>query len=230
MNNNVYLAAGLANGNINIYDSNTGSLISNLTGHSGLVLDLILISDENLLASSCVDKTIRIWNLTTNTNKFILSGHTAQVNGLKLVSCDVLASASLDKSLKLWNIKNGTLIRNHTGHSQTIGWSVDLLNDFNILLSGSYDQSIKKWDINTGVCLNTINVGLSIKSLAVLNITISSKKNFPINNRYLYHKKCAKSFNFQMIDTLTIKQLKLFKKGAFFYVAPFLRRPFIVTV
>jgi WD40 repeat protein len=170
LTNGFYLASGLGSGKINIYDIiNNGSLISILVGHTVDVKDLILLSND-LLASSSSDYTIRIWNLTTNSPKFILQGHSLNVNGLKLVSYDILASGSSDYSIKLWNITNGKLIRTLTGHSYYILNSVDFLSNSQILVSGSYwDQTIKIWNITTGQCLNTLNTGLNIYSLSVLN-------------------------------------------------------------
>jgi WD40 repeat protein len=173
LTNGFYLASGLESGQINIYDiKNNGSLISILVGHAiaNGVNDLILLSND-LLASSSSDKAIRIWNLTTNSTKFILQGHTERVDGLKLVSCDILASGSSDFSIKLWNITNGKLIRTLTGHFYYILNSIDFLSNSQTLVSGGYsgDQSIKIWNITTGQCLNTFETDLNIYSLTVLN-------------------------------------------------------------
>ncbi len=173
LSNGFHLACGLQNGYIKIYDiNNNGSLISTLVGHlyNNGVNDLILLSND-LLASSSGDKTIRIWNLTTNSTKFILQGHTQKVNGLKLVSSDILASGSSDNLIKLWNITNGQLIRNLTGHTDQILNSVDFLSNSQKLVSGvcGGDQTIKTWNITTGQFLTTFYTGLNIYTLTVLN-------------------------------------------------------------
>jgi WD40 repeat protein len=179
--NSFYLACGLQSGKIYIYDINTnGSLISTLVGHKAAVNDFILLSND-LLASSSSDYSVRIWKLTTKTNKTILQGHTANVNGLKLVSFDILASGSSDNLIKLWNITNGQLLRNLTGHTSSILNSVDFLIDSQTLVSGGYsDTLIKIWNITTGQCLRTFTTGLNIYSLAVL--TTSTSK-----NQFTYH-------------------------------------------
>jgi len=133
-------------------------------------MDFELISDRNLLASSSYnsDATVRIWDLTTNTNKFTLSGHTSNVFGLKLISSDILASGSEDKTIKLWNITDGSLIRTFLNHTGAIYWSVDMLNEQTVV-SGSYDKTIKKWSYQTGQCLETFDVDVEIRALVVLN-------------------------------------------------------------
>jgi WD40 repeat protein len=169
LNTNIHLAAGLINGDINIYNINSGNFISTLKGHFSWVEDLVQISDD-LLASSNHDRTIRIWNLTTNSCKFILTGHTAQVNGLKQITSNILASGSLDTTIKLWNITSGQLIRTLTGHTSYIEWSVDLVNS-QVLVSGSDDQTIKLWNWSTGECLSTIQTTNSyITTLAIINM------------------------------------------------------------
>jgi WD40 repeat protein len=170
LNTNIHLAAGLGypNYDINIYNINDGNFISSLKGHTSVVYDLVQISAD-LLASSSWDRTVRIWNLTTNTCKFILEGHTSYVIGLKQITSNILASGSGDKTIKLWNITSGQLIRTLTGHTGYIEWSVDLLNS-QTLVSGSTDGTIKLWNWSTGECLRTIKTtGSRIISLAVIN-------------------------------------------------------------
>jgi WD40 repeat protein len=168
LNTNIHLAAGLLNGDINIYNINDGNLVSSLKGHTSHVYDLVQLSDE-LLASSSRDKTVRIWNLTTNTCKFNLTGHTHHVYGLKQITPSILASGSSDSTINLWDIASGQLIRTLTGHTWYIDWSVDLLNS-QTLVSGSRDQTIKLWNWSTGECFSTIQVPDSyIRSLAVIN-------------------------------------------------------------
>jgi WD40 repeat protein len=168
LNTNIHLAAGLGNGDINIYNINDGNLVSSLKGHSYYVRDLVQLSAD-LLASSSWDATVRIWNLTTNTCKFILTGHTHGVFGLKQITPNILASGSYDTTIKLWDITSGKLIRTLTGHTSAIYWSVDLLNS-QTLVSGSYDGEIKLWNWSTCECFSTIKTtGSDIESLAIIN-------------------------------------------------------------
>ncbi len=168
LNNNIHLAAGVGyNGDINIYNINDGNLVSSLKGHTSDVWDLVQISAD-LLASSSDDKTVRIWDLTTNKCKFILTGHTWYVRGLKQITPNILASGSHDTTIKLWDITSGQLIRTLTGHTGWIHRSVDLLNS-QTLVSGSWDQTIKLWNWSTGECLSTIQTTASrIRSLAFI--------------------------------------------------------------
>jgi WD40 repeat protein len=169
LNNNIHLAAGLGNGDINIYNINDANLVSSLKGHTSSVRDLVQISDDLLASSGGDDQTVRIWNLTTNTCKFILTGHTDLIFGLKQITPSIMASGSVDTTIKLWDTTSGQLIRTLTGHTGWIYWSVDLLNS-QTLVSGSVDGTIKLWNWSTGECFSTIQTPDSdIQSLAVIN-------------------------------------------------------------
>ncbi len=109
LSNGLNLAVGLLNSDICIFDINTGSLVATLSGQTS-VRDMVQIS-EDLLASSSSDNSVRIWNLTTNTFKFILQGHTSSAIGLKKINSQVLASGSADSTIKLWDIATGQEIR-----------------------------------------------------------------------------------------------------------------------
>ena len=167
LNDGLHLVAGMESGNLVIYDL-TSNFSASLSGHFGNIYDLVSLGNDLLASSGGWDMTVRIWNLTTYTNKFILRGHLNEVYELKLVSLNILASSSADFTVKLWDITNGQLIRTLTGHTNNIYWSVDLFS-YQTILSGSYDQTLKLWDIETGQVLNTIYTYSSISSLAVLN-------------------------------------------------------------
>jgi WD40 repeat protein len=152
------------------------------------------------LASSSYDKTVRIWNLTTNTCKFILTGHTYRVVGLKQITPSILASGSVDKTIKLWDTTSGQLIRTLTGHTNWIWWSVDLLNNGQTLVSGSLDESIKLWNWSTGECFSTIKTpGSYIYALAVINFDYTTTISMS---------------NFLYLDTVNTQKLKMIQVKA----------------
>jgi WD40 repeat protein len=176
LSNGFHLASGLDSGQVKIYDKNDGTLFRTLSGHSGLINDLALTNNGNLLASSSADNTICIWNLTTNTKKFTLTGHNSPVYGLKMISNEILASGSFDKSIILWNIISGYPIRT-LPNTHEIYWSVDLLNDAVTLVSGTKGGLVEQWNVNDGSSLRSINTGMAIWTLTILNITEASTSN-----------------------------------------------------
>jgi WD40 repeat protein len=166
-----YLAVGFSSSpfDIHVYNINDGSLVSTLKGHSSFFNDLSQKNESDLMASSSDDRTVRIWNFTTNTLKFILKGHTNGVFSLKQISADLLTSASADSTIKLWKITQGELVKNLEGHTGPIYFSLDSLNNGQHLVSGSGDRTIKVWDLTTGECLQTKQTNSYIYSLAVID-------------------------------------------------------------
>ena len=101
LSNGYYLACGLSNGNIHIYNIYDG-LVSILKGHTSYVNDLILLNNS-LLASSSDDYTAKLWNTTTNTVRNTLSDHFWYVYGLIELSPSILATASRDSMIRVYN-------------------------------------------------------------------------------------------------------------------------------
>ena len=181
------LAVGIRNA-INIYDISTGSLIKGLSvGETAFSNDLALLS-STLLASSFDDNTIRIWDLTTNTQKLQIKETTISY-GLKLIASNILASGNYDGTISLWNKETGALIRNLKS-SKSIGeiyYAVDSFANnqglvscnygtLNKKLVGNKDGFINFWDWTTGQLLYTVNASENIYSLATIqSINVLSK-------------------------------------------------------
>jgi WD40 repeat protein len=166
--NKIHLAAGLYEGGINIYNINDGSLVSSLKLDSTHTDYLVQLSNDLLACSSGL--SILIWNLTSATCKFTLTGHTDNVNGLKQITPRILTSVSLDQTIKLWNIKSGKLIRTLTGHTNTIYAPVELINP-QTLVSSTVVGEIKLWNWPTGKCLNTKQTDSYHYALAVIDMS-----------------------------------------------------------
>jgi hypothetical protein len=52
-------------------------------------------------------------------------------------------------------------------------------------LSGSFDQTLKFWSYKSGELLNSVNTGLSIRSLAVINATNLTTSKFKLTPQTL---------------------------------------------
>ena len=150
--------------------SDDGDWRGSVVGHTDEVLSLAFHPNSYLLASGSVDKTIRIWDVSDNTNLRhvrTLRGHTDRVNSVAW-SPDgrTLASVSGDGTVRLWNPDNGinfAVLRGHTQAVECVAWSPD----GRILASGSRDQTIRIWDPDTHGTLRVLRrTGGSVYSLA----------------------------------------------------------------
>ncbi|KAJ3400980.1 hypothetical protein HDV05_000732, partial [Chytridiales sp. JEL 0842] len=136
---------------------------SSMTGHTEAVLIVQFSPDGTKLATGSGDKTVRIWDLNTETPQFTLEGHT---NWVQIVSwspdCKLLASGSMDKTIRIWDPKTGKPLgeplRNHSQVITSIFWEPMHLNqNCNRFVSGSRDGTMKMWDATRRQCLLTFS-------------------------------------------------------------------------
>ncbi|XP_057296387.1 F-box/WD repeat-containing protein 7-like isoform X2 [Hydractinia symbiolongicarpus] len=116
--------------------------------------------DNKRIVSGSSDKTIRVWDLTSNSNKPVLTlvGHFGTVRCLQLNGNQVI-SGSADATIKVWDLSVGsdwnmaacrvTMV----GHLDTVRC---LQVDAEKVISGSYDNTLKVWDLKTGRCKLTL--------------------------------------------------------------------------
>jgi len=145
------LASGSHDKTIRVWDSISGNSKQMLSGHTGQIYALVVLSD-NELASASEDSTIRIWNISNGEMIRTLTGHTSFVYALAKINTlehmaqqrspyPHLVSGSYDKSICIWNITTGENIKTLEGHNESVSSLADLKNCY--LASGSYDKTIR---------------------------------------------------------------------------------------
>ena len=109
--------------------------------------------DGSLLASGSLDSTVRLWNISSGTERRVLKGHSQSVRSVAF-SRDgtTLASGSNDATVYLWDVSSGTERDVLKGHSQSV-LSVAFSPDGSMLASGSEDGTVRLWHVSSGECL-----------------------------------------------------------------------------
>ncbi|KAF9974600.1 hypothetical protein BGZ65_008648, partial [Modicella reniformis] len=92
-------------------------LKNDLKGHQGAVYSVQYSPNGKLLATGSFDKTVRIWDGTTNQNElYVLRGHSLNVSDLAWThDSTLLLSAAYDKTCKLWEVGSGKLLDSFEG-------------------------------------------------------------------------------------------------------------------
>jgi len=167
---NGLLASGDETGEIvlwNITLPGRGFRAYTLYGHKSFVFDMTL-TNENILASSSYDQTIKIWNLTSSSILHTLTGHNGSVFTLKSLGHSELASGRVYKTIKVWDVTSGKLISTLLGHTNSVT-SLDVYHDSNMLVSvGFNEKMVRFWHISTEKQIHTLNTTLNGWSLELV--------------------------------------------------------------
>ncbi|NWU15605.1 WSB2 protein, partial [Cephalopterus ornatus] len=152
------LATGLNDGQIKVWEVQTGHLLFSLLGHQDVVRDLSFAPNGSpILVSASRDKTLRVWDLSRDGRQVqVLVGHVQWVYCCSISpDCSMLCSAAGEKSALLWSMRSYTLIRRLEGHQSSVV-SCDFSPDSALLVTASYDACVIMWDPYTGEQLRTL--------------------------------------------------------------------------
>ncbi|MBD0311448.1 MAG: AAA family ATPase, partial [Microcoleus sp. T3-bin5] len=124
-----------------------------LEGHGDVVWGLSFSPDGETIASSSVDKTVKLWR-RDGSLLATFKGHTNSVSCVAFSPDNkTIASASLDKTVKIWQ-RDGSLLATFKGHTNSVT-SVAFSPDGQTIASASTDKTIKLWK-SDGTLLRTI--------------------------------------------------------------------------
>jgi WD40 repeat protein len=129
-----------------IWNITSGKLISNLTGHSNIVIQLAFL-DNNLLASGGMDNRVNIWNVITGELRRTLTNSSLdyKISSLIRLDNDLLAVSSTDGTIKIWDVVSGELKLDLNGWSSA--WKAVRLAGNS--LASAHTGYVKIWDSKT---------------------------------------------------------------------------------
>ena len=142
-----------------------------LSGHARGINDVAWSASCQYLATASDDKTLRLWDVSSESTTGVTSGPSTVAAGDALVefrghldfvfsaafspTLDLLASGSFDSTVKLWDVRCGSCVTTLPAHSDPVT-SVDFNYDGTCIASASYDGLCRVWDVATGECLKTV--------------------------------------------------------------------------
>ena len=150
------LASGSEDGNLYLWDVETGKRLKALTEDTENIFSVVFSSDGKTLASGNAGNTVRLWDIDTGEKLETLIGHTNWVFSVAFnPDGRTLASGSWDKTIRLWDTTTKQQLKTFTGHTSVV-WSVAFSPDGLTLASGSEDKTIRLWNVATGVHIATL--------------------------------------------------------------------------
>ncbi|KAK9379719.1 WD40-repeat-containing domain protein [Kockiozyma suomiensis] len=181
-----YVAVGLSDGDVQIWDVEEGEKVRSMAGHAARVG--VMSWDRHILSSGCRDGSI--WNHDVRIAQHKVSeyvNHEAEVCGLQWRSDgSQLASGGNDNLVNIWDARSSTPKFTKTNHKAAVKalawcpWQMNLLATG----GGTFDKQIHFWNGTTGARVNTIDAGSQVTSLqwSTSYKEIVSSHGYPDNN------------------------------------------------
>jgi len=134
---------------LRIWNTQTGAqVIPVLAGHTNRISDATFSHDGTHLVSSSLDKSVRIWDITSGATTVIIEDFNQRVafsNDGKFV-----VSGAVDWTVRVWDANSGEMVGSPlTGHIAGI-CSVTFSPDDQLVISGSDDGNVRLWDWQRG--------------------------------------------------------------------------------
>ena len=160
------ISAGKDDGSLQIWNQD-GSLFEEVKGHGKVVTSLLMISPHELISGSA-DKTVKLWDLDTNTCIRTFSELTSTVTSVIRLSDTLIAAGSEGQGICIWNIQTGETAKCFVARPEN-WWTHDrfheihalaLLPKHRMIVSGGYRGFIKLWNHDCAERPFTFNSGL----------------------------------------------------------------------
>ncbi|KAL8660173.1 MAG: hypothetical protein Q9202_006769 [Teloschistes flavicans] len=158
------LATGSGDSTARIFDTDTGTPLHTLKGHTSWVLVTSWSPDDTTIATGSMDNTVRLWD--PKTGQCLgqpLKGHTKWVNSLawepyhlrKEKTTIRLASSSKDATVRIWDTISKRIDLVLSGHKSSV--SCVRWGGTGTIYTSSHDKTIKLWDSTKGTLISTLS-------------------------------------------------------------------------
>lgn len=124
-----------------------------ITTGKACVYAFAFTSDGKLLAATCADNTLRIWNVESGSEIHSVAGACGPVSFCP--STTMVTCATPDNRIKIIDADSGVEVKTIGGNQDKI-CAISFASSGKTVVAGSADQRVKIWDIETGKDLRTI--------------------------------------------------------------------------
>ncbi|KAJ3991040.1 coatomer protein [Lentinula boryana] len=141
-------------------------------GHTHYIMNISFNpKDTNTFASACLDRTVKIWSISTISStsstsspqaNFTLDAHEKGVNYVDFYPGNdkpYLVTCGDDKIVKVWDYLSKSCVQTMEGHTNNVSFAV-FHPSLPVIISGSEDGTVKIWNANTYRIENTLSYAL----------------------------------------------------------------------
>eukprot|EP00667_Euglena_gracilis_P003481 EG_transcript_3495 len=132
-------------------------------GHSHYVMSVVFNpKDPNTFATASLDRTVKVWNLTSTVPNFTLEGHEKGVNCVEYYrggDKPYIISGSDDRTARVWDYQTKCCIQTLAAHNNNVS-CVMFHPDLPLIITGSEDETVKIWQMATYRLETTLDYGL----------------------------------------------------------------------
>ncbi len=139
-----------------VWDAQTGQLVTTLWGHSKEVFSASYSPDGRRIVTGSGDKTARVWDAQTGQLVTTLQGHSGYLRSVNY-SPDGrrIITGSGDKTARVWDAQTGQLVTTLQGHSGHVA-SASYSPDGRRIVTGSGHKTAQIWNAQTGQLVTTL--------------------------------------------------------------------------
>jgi WD40 repeat protein len=135
-----------ANGEVLVWDAETGHEAFALRGHRDYVYEATFNHRSTRLATCSYDRTVRIWDLDTGRAVRVLREHTEAVYAVAFSPDDAwIASGAGDRSVKLWDVRTGRRLLTLSEPTDVVA-TLDFDGSGRLSAAGA-DKTIRTWTL-----------------------------------------------------------------------------------
>jgi WD40 repeat protein/serine/threonine protein kinase/DNA-binding XRE family transcriptional regulator len=144
------ILTGHEDGQIRLWDTESGRAVGELNGHTGIVYDAAFSGDGSTIVSAGEDGTLRLWDVDTASEQKVLGGHTGSVYSVAWSPDNTrLVSGGHDGLPRIWDVASGEtlfVLPGHTDEVLIVTWS----EDGQRIASQGLEAVVNVWDAVTG--------------------------------------------------------------------------------
>ncbi|KAI5120315.1 hypothetical protein M0805_000375 [Coniferiporia weirii] len=133
-------------------------------GHTHYIMNLAFNpKDTNTFASSCLDRTVKMWSLGSSAPNFTLEAH--EKGGVNYVEFypgadkPYLLTTGDDRTVRVWDYHSKSCVQTLEGHTNNVSFAL-FHPSLPLIISGSEDGAVKLWNSGTYRLENTLSYAL----------------------------------------------------------------------